>query len=138
MSSALLPEETCFISEFLVSNRRERIAWELARADRRADCIWRFAHCARELLIPARIHSVLVQKGKFMLEGIDFMQKIGNPQILLLSPFADRDRTKMGFQDAIDCNLGGGPYIAIDCGLQFAFIETESGCEGHEFLFLRR
>lgn len=42
----------------------------------------------------------------------------------------------MSFREAIDRSLGSGPYIAVDSRRTFAFIGTESGCEGHEFLYL--
>ena len=117
-------------------NRRKRFCWELEREHRRADGLWRFAHGARELLKPTRIHSVRVQGGQFVLDNRDFLREVGNPQVRVLHPSKEWDRARMSFREAIDRYLGSGPYIAVDSRRTFAFIETESGCEGHEFLYL--
>ena len=109
---------------------------ELERERRRADGLWRFAHGARELLKPTRIHSVRVQGGQFVLDNRDFLREVGNPQVRVLHPSKEWDRARMSFREAIDRSLGSGPYIAVDSRRTFAFIETESGCEGHEFLYL--
>lgn len=66
MESALTAEERYFLDEYVVPNRRKRFCWELEREHRRADGLWRFAHGARELLKPTRIHSVRVQGGRFV------------------------------------------------------------------------
>lgn len=128
--------ETYFLEEYVVPNRRERLGWELERERRRADGLWRFAHGARELLKPTHIHSVRVQGGRFVLDSRDFLHEVGNPQVRVLHPSKEWDRARMSFREAIDLYLGSGPYIAVDSRRTFAFIETESGCEGHEFLYL--
>lgn len=128
--------ETYFLEEYVVPNRRERLCWELERERRLADGLWRFAHGAREMLKPTRIHSVRVQGGQFVLDRRDFLREVGNPQVRVLHPSKEWDRARMSFRGAIDRSLGSGPYIAVDSRRTFAFIETESGCEGHEFLYL--
>lgn len=117
-------------------NRRERLCWELERERRRADGLWRFAHGARELLKPARGRPVRIQGGRFVLDRRDFLREVGNPQVRVLHPSKKWDRARLSFREAIDRYLGSGPYIAVDSRRTFAFIETESGCEGHEFLYL--
>ena len=136
MESALTAEERYFLDEYVVPNRRERLGWELERERRRADGLWRFAHGARELLKPVRVHPVRIQGGQFVLDNRDFLREIGNPQVLVLHPSKEWDRARLSFREAIDLYLGSGPYIAVDSRRTFAFIETESGCEGHEFLYL--
>lgn len=136
MESALTAEERYFLDEYVVPNRRERLGWELERERRRADGLWRFAHGARELLKPARVHPVRIQGGRFVLDRRDFLREVGNPQVRVLHPSKEWDRARMSFREAIDRFLGRGPYIAVDSRRTFAFIETESGCEGHEFLYL--
>ena len=138
MDRSLSAEEEYFVREFIVPNRRERVCWELEHERKRSGCIWRFAHCARELLRPSLIHPVLIQKGEFVLDGKDFLRKIGNPQVFIMDSSEEWDRVIMDFQSAFDKYLGSGPYIMIDCKQTFAFIETESGCETHEFLYLHK
>lgn len=84
------------------------------------------------------IHPVLIQKGEFVLDGKDFLREIGNPKVFIMDSSKERDRVIMGFQSALDEYLGSGPYIMIDCKLTFAFIETESDCETHEFLYMHK
>ena len=81
------------------------------------------------------LHGV-VKGGQFVLDNRDFLREVGNPQVLVLHPSKEWDRARLSFREAIDRYLGSGPYIAIDSRRTFAFIETESGCEGHEFLYL--
>ncbi len=138
MDRSLSAEEEYFVREFIVPNRRERVCWELEHERKRSGCIGRFAHCARELLRPSLIHPVLIQKGEFVLDGKDFLRKIGNPQVFIMDSSEEWDRVIMDFQSAFDKYLGSGPYIMIDCKQTFAFIETESGCETHEFLYLHK
>lgn len=82
--------------------------------------------------------SVHIQDGEFVLDGKSFRQAIGSPEVLILHPSEGWDRTRMGFQKALDEYLGSEPYIMIDCGRKFAFIETESDCETHEFIYLHK
>lgn len=128
--------ETYFLDEYVVPNRRKRFCWELEREHRRADGLWRFAHGARELLKPTRVHPMRIQGGRFVLDRRDFLREVGNTQVRVLHPSKEWDRARMSFREAIDRFLGRGPYIAVDSRRTFAFIETESGCEGHEFLYL--
>lgn len=138
MDHLLSAEEAYFVKEFIVPNRRERVCWELEHEQKRSGCIWRFAHCARELLRPSLIHPVLIQKGEFVLDGKDFLREIGNPKVFIMDSPKEWDRVIMDFQSAFDEYLGSGPYIMIDCKLTFAFIETESDCETHEFLYMHK
>lgn len=84
----------------------------------------------------ARVHPMRIQGGRFVLDRRDFLCEVGNPQVRVLHPSKEWDRARMSFREAIDRSLGRGPYIAVDSRRTFAFIETESGCEGHEFLYL--
>lgn len=138
METTLYAEETYFINEYIVPNRKERVAWELVLKRKRSDCIWRFAHRARDFLKASTIHPVQIQHGELVLDGKDFCREIGNKDVLILHPSEGWDRIRMGFHQALDDYLGSGPYIMIDCGQTFAFIETESGCETHEFLYLHK
>jgi len=136
MKISLSAEELCFVNEYIAPNRRERIEWELSRANKRSDCIWRFAHRAREFLKGSVIHPVYIKNGEFVLGSKRFLPEIGNPKVFIMNPSEEWDRRHMDFQEALDEYLGSGPYILIDCNLTFAFIETESDCETHEFLYL--
>lgn len=138
MDHFLSAEEEYFIKEFVVPNRKERVCWELEHERKRSDCIWRFAHCARELLRPSLIHPILIHKGEFVLEGKNFRQEIGDPKVFIMHHSKGWDRVIMGFQSALDEYLGSGPYVMIDCKQTFAFIETESECETHEFLYMHK
>ena len=132
----LCTEELYFVNTFIVSNRRERMLWELRAKEKRRGCIDRFAHGAREVLKAACVHPVRIQKGEFMLGSKDFCAEIGNPEVLILHPDDECDCTRARFRDALDRLLGCGPYILIDCKMDFAFIETESGGKDHEFLYI--
>lgn len=138
MENKLSTEEVYFIEEYIVPNRKERIAWELAQMRKRSDCLWRFAHRARDFLKPSLIQPAHIQSGELMLEGKCLRRTIGNPDVLILHPSEGWDRIRLGFQKALDDYLGSGPYIMIDCKKTFAFIETESCCETHEFLYLHK
>ncbi len=138
MKNGFTAEEMYFIHEYILPNRRERISWELGLEHKRAECIWRFAHRAREFLTPSVIHPVHIQNGELTLDGKDFRQLIGDASVLVLHPDEKWDRIRIRFQNALDDYLGSGPYIMIDIKLRFAFIETESGCETHEFLYLHK
>lgn len=138
MGNLLSAEETYFINEYIVPNRKERIRWEIGMERKRANCIWRFAHKARDFLKPSLIHSGHIKNGELMIEGKIFRQTIGNPDVWILHPSEGWDRVQMGFQNALDDYLGNGPYIMIDCKKTFVFIETESDCETHEFLYLHK
>ncbi len=136
MEKVLCAEELYFVNEYIVSNRKKRILWELGSPRKRADCIWRFAHRARDFLKSALIHPVCIKSGEFYLETKEFLPEIGNPQVFVLHPSGEWDRVRKSFQEAFREYLGSGPYIMIDCNLRFVFIETESDCEEHEFLYL--
>lgn len=138
MENLLRAEEIYFINEYIVSSRKERIRWELGLERKRSDCIWKFAHRARDFLKPSLIHPVQIKNSELTLDGKCFRQAIGNPDVWILHPSDGWDRIQMGFQRAIDDYLGSGPYIMIDCKQTFAFIETESDCETHEFLYLHK
>lgn len=138
MENLLSAEEAYFINEYIIPPRKERLSWELGQARKRSDCIWRFAHRAREFLKPSLIHPVYIKGGEFMLGTKCFRQTIGNPEVWIVHPSEEWDRVRLGFQKALDDYLGSGPYIMIDCRQTFAFIETESDCETHEFLYLHR
>jgi len=137
MNISLNAEEAFFVNEYIKSNRRERIEWELSRDGKRSACIWRFAHRAREFLKDSVIHPVHIKNGEFILGAKRFRSEIGNPKVFIIHPSESWDRKQMDFQEALDEYLGCGPYILIDCNLTFAFIETESDSETHEFLYLR-
>lgn len=138
MGNLLSAEEQYFVNEYIVPNRKERIRWELNLDRKRSNCIWRFAHCARDFLNPSLIHPIRIQNGEFILEGKGFRQRMGNPQVFIMHPSEGWDRITMGFQEALDEYLGHGPYVMIDRKQTFAFIETESGCETHEFLYMHK
>ena len=67
MKISLNAEELFFVNEYIAPNRRERIEWELSRANKRSDCIWRFSHRAREFLKGSVIHPVHIKSGEFVL-----------------------------------------------------------------------
>ena len=138
MERLLSAEEEYFIKEYVVTNRQERICWELKHERKRSGCIWRFAHCARDLLRPSLIHPVQIQNGEFVFDGKHFRQKMGNPKVFIMHPSKEWDRVIMDFQKALDAYLGSGSYVMIACAQTFAFIETESGCETHEFLYMHK
>lgn len=138
MGNLLSAEERYFVDEYIVSNRKERIAWELNHDRKRADCIWRFAHGARDFLKHSLTHPVLIQNGTLVLAGKNFRREIGNPQVYIMHPSVGWDRVITDFQRALDDYLGSGPYIIIDLAHTFAFIETESCCETHEFLYMHK
>lgn len=138
MDKVLSTEEVYFVNEYIVANRKERILWELGLPRKRSDCIWRFAHRARDFLKSTLIYPVYIKNGEFYLETKEFFQEIGNPKVFIIHPSEGWDRVRESFQEAIREYLGSGPYIMIDCNLTFAFIETESDCEEHEFLYLHK
>lgn len=138
MENLLSAEEIYFINEYILPSRKERIGWEIGRESKRSDCIWRFAHRARDFLKPSLIHPVYMKNGELTLGGKSFRQAMGNPEVWILHPSEGWDRVQMEFQKALDNYLGSGPYIMIDCRKTFAFIETESDCETHEFLYLHK
>ena len=131
-------EELYFVNEYIVSNRKERVAWELNRDHKRADCIWRFAHGARDILIPSLIRPVRIHNGVLVLDGKSFRHEIGDPLVYIMHPSNGWDRVVLSFQNALDDYLGRGPYIMIDLEHTFAFVETESCCETHEFLYMHK
>ena len=58
MNTGITTEEEYFIRAYILPNRRERMRFELSSMKRRSDCIWRFAHCARDMLKLEYIHPV--------------------------------------------------------------------------------
>lgn len=138
MANVLNAEEMYFINEYIQPGRKERIGWELGQVHKRKVCLWRFAHCARDFLKPSVVHPVHIQNGEFTLDGKSFRQMIGDADVLVLHPDEEWNRIQIDFQRALDDYLGSGPYIMIDLKHTFAFIETESGCETHEFLYLHK
>lgn len=136
MGNLLCEEEMYFVNEYILPNRKERIRWELGLERKRKQCLWRFAHCAREFLKPSTIHPVYIRNSELTLDTKNFRQLIGDPEVWIVHPDEGWDQIRMGFQKALDEYLGSGPYIFIDCKRTFAFIETESECETHEFLYL--
>ena len=133
MESALTGEKRTFSKSMSCRTAGSAFAGSWSAS---ADGLWRFAHGARELLKPTRIHSVRIQGGRFVLDRRDFLREVINPQVRVLHPSKEWDRARMSFREAIDRSLGSGPYIDVDNRRTFAFIGTESGCEGHEFLYL--
>ena len=138
LGNMLSAEELYFVNEYIVSNRRERIGWEINLNRKRADCIWRFAHCARDFLKPTLVHPVQIRDGELVLQGKSFRRKIENSQVFIMHPSEKWDRAIMDFQKALDDYLGSGPYVMIDLNHTFVFIETESGCDTHEFLYMHK
>lgn len=137
MNEGLSREEEYFISTFVFPNRRDRIRYELSSKKRRAECIWRFAHCARDVLRPDCIHSVFSKDGLLWLGPRRLSDVVHGHAVYLLYSDESLDKKTCTFDAAIDEFLGWGPYIMIDRDLTFAFVETESFSETHEYLFLR-
>lgn len=138
MANLLRAEELYFVNEYIVSNRRERIRWELSMESRRSDCIWRFAHCARELLKAPLVRPVTIKNGELLLGAKKLLSETGNPEVFIMHFSQGWDRRQMRLRDALDEYLGSGPYVMIDCRRTFAFVETEPDCETHELLYLHR
>ena len=130
--------ERQFVSAYIVRNRRERILMELESKSKRNNCIWRFAHSARELLRDEFVREVGFQRGELLLGHERLLDKTGNPDVYIMQSNSYLDGKMMQFEAALDVIMGSGPYILLECDGRFAFIETESDCETHEYMFLEQ
>ena len=130
-------EETFFIDSFIMANRRERLRFELGKTgETRRRAIDRFSHDARKLLIEKYIHPAEIVRGTVCVPGTPDLRIDGDVYVMSLDE--DCDRTVMPFGRAIDKCMGLGPYILVNAKRGFAFVETESDCEEHEYLYLSR
>lgn len=138
MNAGITMEEEYFIRAYILPNRRERMRFELSSIKRRSDCIWRFAHCARDMLKLEYIHPVFSKEGDLWLNSKLLRDEIGDKLVYILDYDKTLDRARLPFRSALSKFMGCGPYIMIDTGLTFAFVETEPFCESHEYLFLKK
>ena len=137
MRDRLSREEEYFIRTYVLPNRRERMRFELSSTKRRSDCIWRFAHRARDILRPDCIHSVFSKDGLLWFGSKRLSDVAPESTVYILDFDKAFDQVTRAFDAALNEYMGLGPYIMIDRNLTFAFVETEPFCETHEYLFLR-
>lgn len=128
--------ETNFLDRYIVRNRRDRLRMELKSDKHRNNSIWRFAHGARELLRVELTNSVVFTNGALMLDNECLLKKTGNPNVFILQSNSYLDKKHMPFEDALHECMGSGPYILLESDGRFAFVETESDSETHEYIFL--
>ena len=113
--------EMSFLSDYIVSSRRERLAFELFGQKRR-DGIGRFCHNADELIRK----TTVIRAGADISpqELAEYIAASGEKSCYLISFYEDIDGTIVHASDVTDIIIGRGmPSIAVFGS--FAVIETE-------------
>ncbi len=138
LTEGICQEETFFVETYIFNNKRERFLYELANPSKRSGCVWRFAHRARDYLIPGSFGCGRYTQGKLIIGENNILNRFKNDDVYILSFDCNEDKKRMKFESAIDYYLGRGPYIMISCNLKWGLIETEPDCELHEYILLKQ
>lgn len=113
--------EQRFLQDFVIKDKRDRLAYELGGKKRR-DGIGRFCHHAQDLLIPERIAA----KGRLSPDEIRTLVKERRitGEWYCIAYDQELNARYFSFDDALQQVIGNGMAAILICG-NMAIIETE-------------
>lgn len=109
-----------FVKNYIVSNKRERLLFEL-KGKKRKDGIGRFCHCTDVLLK----ETIIKESGKYIRDELqNVIDTVKEETCYIISYFEDIDGKEMDKREVLNTIIGRGmPSIAIFKDV--AIIETE-------------
>lgn len=118
--------ERWFAQQFIVRNKRERVLYELERADKRRTCLWNMTTAGNDRLKADYVHDVTGSCDELLQElresGISWKSPVS-----IISGHPELDGQTLPLKEALRQVWHHWPYVLITSEHKIALLAGESG-----------